>query len=93
MGDGTQVAQATTKRKGKHMKVDGYTKGVLTVIALLLLWIAVQRQSAAHGQASTDDVSSQVASVGAAVDQLQQSVNTIDNEVSDLKSQVSQSCN
>jgi hypothetical protein len=75
------------------MKADGYTKGILTVIAVLLLWLAVQRQSAAHGQVSVDEVSGQVASVGGAVDQMQQSVDTIDSEVSDLKTQVSQSCN
>jgi uncharacterized protein YoxC len=66
------------------MKLDLYTKAILTLIAALLLWNAVNRPARAD-DATLNGVSDQVASVGSAVDDLQDSVDKIASDVSDIE--------
>jgi outer membrane murein-binding lipoprotein Lpp len=64
---------------------DGYTKVILTIIAVSLIWIAVNQRASASNEVTTNDLSDQIASVGSAVDNLQQSVDDIASNVIDIK--------
>lgn len=69
------------------MKTDLYTKAVLTAIAGLLAWNAVNHLAHADNQITLNNLSDQIADVGSAVDRLQQSVDNIGTDVSDIKTQ------
>ena len=66
--------------------IDRYTKIVLTIIAVCLIWMAVNRHASASNEVTTNDLSDQIADVGAAVDKVQQTVDDISTDVANIKS-------
>ncbi len=66
------------------MKIDFFTKAILTIIAVALVCNIVSRPAKAD-DATLNGVSDQVASVGDAVDKLQASVDDMQSDITDIK--------
>ncbi len=65
---------------------DTYVKVVLTVIAGCLIWIAVNgRHKDASDEVTLNDLSAQITSVGSVVETIQQSVDNMASDVTDIK--------